>query len=321
MTRANLRSAPRVRWYIDPPMPDETLESICERAYHQYKGIWLAREGWLVDFCRNGAGGAMPRNSITTLRLARALGVRAPRMHAAMLADAPWRLAPAARRAYCRACWVEDDRHARPRYFRRDWAGALTLHCAVHGEPLRLAAAPLKSLADIAVALDAPALAPRERRVLALVDTFAQQLYRSVFRGAPWPASWAMGPLQARNLVGRCISNLLLDPAPAPAHWVWFGESAQTLCHDPRHALPPTRASPWEAFRQAASPAARRAALWQVAWWVLPDRAAALRPDGLAEHLINEDPAAMARESPRSAGRRMRRLRTALAKEFAGWPV
>lgn len=319
MARFSTKHAPTVRWHIEPPMPQETFESVCERAYHRYKGISLAREGWLVDFCRMPGREGMSRGARSTLRLARALGVHPSRMHATMLLDAPHRLTPAARRAYCRACWVEDDRHARPRYFRRDWAGALTVSCAVHHEPLSLAAAPQKTLEDVPIALDARTLATHERRVLAMIDRFAAQLEASVFHAAPWPDDWAMDALRSRNLVARCVSNLLLNPAPAPSRWAWLGEGGEPLCHDPRTFLAPTRASPWEAYRQIASPATRRAALWQVAWRVVPGREPELRPRGLGEHLVREDPATMARESNHSVGRRMRRLRDAFAREANGW--
>jgi hypothetical protein len=309
-----------VRWFIEPPWPEETFESICERASQHYLGIALTREGWRVDFCRSPSEVGLPGDTRTTLRLARALGVRALELHATRLPDTPALLAPGARRAYCRGCWVDDDRHGRPRYFRRAWAQALTVRCVVHAEPLLLAAAPVKALAAISLSPDAPTLSEREHRVLSLIETFAAQLSASLFQGAPWPRDWAQGPLQSRNLLAGCVSNLQPTPAPAPSRWIWWASAGPALCQDKRTGLPPTRGSPWEIFRHLASPAARRAALWQVAWLVHPGRMPEIRPDGIGARGDDAFSGTLAYVPTRAARPRRHRVRCAIAREFKGWP-
>jgi hypothetical protein len=319
MTRAYLRESSQVRWFIDPPMNDETIDSVFERAYHQYKGIALAREGWLVEFCRPQPAAGLPMTSRNIMRVARALGVRPTRLLRTIVPDRPDMLAPGHRRAFCRACWVEDDRADRPRYFRRSWAKALCLRCAIHGEPLRVAPRPQYPVTDIPLPLDGPIFAAQERAVINMTDCFADQLHASLFDAAAWPAQWHLDALRARNLLGRCVSNLLLDPAPCPAHWVWLGGQNDPVCQFRTRPAASTRGSIWEAFRQLDSPASRRAALWMVAWVVMPGLPSELRPQGIKEHLFGQDPAHMAREETRSAGRRMMRIRTALAREGLAW--
>lgn len=318
MARAFRHDVPRVRWFIEPPMADETLESVLERAYQAYHGISLAREGWLVDFCRPGLpAGAW--DSRAMVRVAHALGVSARRLRATAVPDGPAFLAPTHRRAFCRACWVHDDRVGRPRHFRRAWAGALTLRCFDHDEPLRVAPALRGPLADVPVSLDPPVLGHRERDIIDMVDAFAQTLDRCLHQGAPWPSDWRLDALRARNALGRCVSNLLLNPAHAPFQWAWLGEGSGLVGETPMRTLTTTRGSVWDSFRHIDAPAARRAALWLVAWIVLPDAPDALRPAGLEEHLFRQDPAHMAREEARSAGRRLSRLRQALSRESIAW--
>lgn len=318
MARAYLR--PAIRWMIEHPFADESIESVFERAHHAYKGVALAREGWLVEMCCDLGMRSGTLTSRAVVRIAQALGVRPTDLHRTILPDAPQLLSPAHRRAYCRACWVEDDRAGHPRYFRRAWAGALVFHCVTHNEPLRAGPRPAQPLADVPLSWDRPVYAAKELQVLTLVNDSADQLGRSLFNGAPWPRSWRLDPLRARNLLGRCVSNLLLHPSPCPAQWVWLSDSKESsVCEYRFERVGSTRGSVWEAYRQLGSPAARRAAVWLTAWIVVPKLSVNLRPTNVAEHVIGQQTTGIAADRRRAVGRHMRRLRNALELEATAW--
>ena len=321
MARASSRARPNTRWFIERPFADESLESVFERAYHAYKGIALAREGWLVEMCKDLGSRSGGLSSRALVRVANAIGVPPVDLHKAILPDAPHLLSPAHRRAYCRACWIEDDRADRPRYFRRAWARALTFRCATHDEPLRAAPRPMQPLGDIPLPLDRPVYGGEELEVLRLVDSFSEQLAQSLFNAVPWPRMWRLDPIRARNLVGRSVSNLRSVPSPCPAQYAWLGGGPDPVCQYRFRPVDSTRGSVWESYRQLASPASRRAAVWLAAWIVVPELAVDLRPSNLGDQVLNQDVSRIAIAEGQGAGRRMIRLRSAIAREATAWEM
>jgi TniQ len=315
----NFYSRPGLRWWVPPPAADESLESVLERTYHAYKGIRLARAGWFADVCSPPGEERRPLRSADIVRLAHLLSISPDRLHRTRVADTPDVLAPAARRAFCRECWMADDAAARPRYFRRAWAGTFTLRCAIHDEPLGWASLPALSIARIPLTSFASRPTGNAAAVLRLIEHFAQALQASLVDNAAWPTGWRLPALSARTLVARCLINLLREPAPTPVQALWPGPGLQVLCA-PGRGLPPTcRRSPWEEVRSAGPPSWRRAALWTAARFVIPDLPVALWPDGMGMSTFQRDRDFVVREPTGSEGRRLRRLRAAFEREMEHW--
>lgn len=310
---------PRERWWIRPLMPEETIESLLERASHVYGGIVLQRNGWFTDVLGASGTEAAPLRARDIIRLARLLQVSPRRMHAAHLADEPDMLVPAQRRAFCPACWLEDDAAGRPRYFRRAWARVLSLSCTRHGDPLDWAAAPLFPMQRMWFERRRLHATEDARWLMDLLDQFAATVEWALFGGLPWPQHWRLNAYQARALLCHCLGHLESEEGRAVGQALWPGPGPASLYQVRRDDQPPWRGNPWEAVRRAGRPSWRRGAVWITAWLTDPDFPPELAPCGLTRAMQESDPVTLQRGLTRSPGHRLVRLRKALDGDRRSW--
>src|SRR5690606_7874054 len=113
----------RQRWWIRPPMPDETLRSVINRAAALYecppKRLWEC-----LNWDDPQPYGEIDSPALRVLRrMAIAMGLPPSDLSAQRLPDAPWLLAPQADEVYCPLCWTDDRRRGDPLWFRRGGGG------------------------------------------------------------------------------------------------------------------------------------------------------------------------------------------------------
>lgn len=270
------------RWWIAGPGEDESLRSIVERAERFYGGQseGLRRHLWpratpLPDLI---AGlDALPAGKL--FELARLIGVTPRSLYPHRLLDHPMLLLESERRAYCPLCWRDDQRAGKPVVFRRAWAGVFTLNCSRHGVPLHWAA-PMVTYD----ALEKVQLRPRSKvskRILQSIGQLASVMEAALQGEDAWPVHWQGNALAARALLMRAVVNLGCTLEHAPFSNVTAHHDLAAYVGTPRKRIEPLQESPWESVRALGPPAWRRAALWLVARYVMPELEHVYWPLGL----------------------------------------
>ena len=257
------------RWWVSPPGPDESLSSCLARAATLYESE--ASELWsqLHAGAQQPAGTVDDPSCSALQRLGLALGVPAPTLRPHRLPDSPALLAPQARMAICPACWDEDDAAGRPRGYRRSWTHVLRTTCPVHHAPLMLPRDRLNP--DLAAALAAQAaLDEQDREILELIERFGAALEASLCENTPWPANWQGSPSSAREWLTRVSFDPGATRGPPLIANVSAPPALAGFVRGPRHYRELREADGWEAFRHLVDPCERRAALWVVAWQMMP---------------------------------------------------
>ncbi len=310
---------PRERWWVKPLMPEETIDSLIERASHVYGGIVLKRGGWFTDVL--GVHGTEEASLRTRdiVRLARLLRVSLLRVRQAQVPDEPDMLAPGERRAFCPACWQEDDAVGQPRYFRKSWARVLALSCSHHNDPLTWAPSPSFPLQRMWFERHQLHASDEARWLLDLLNDFAATMEWHLFGGLPWPSHWQLSGYEARALLCHCLGHLESGKGRAVGQFLWPGPGPASLYKVRREDTPPWRASPWEAARHAGPPSWRRGAVWITASLTLPDFPEELAPSGISWAMQESDSVALQRGIARSPGHRLVRLRKALERDRMAW--
>lgn len=256
--------APVERWTIPGPGPDESLESVVERADRYYQG-WLKGLGRRLDVrpaawgAGDGVGGAVV-GTADMRTLALRLDVPASTLVKHRLVGAPEQLEPPQRRAFCAACWAADDRLGRPRAFRREWASLWRVSCAIHGMPLTwchaapAAEQPQEILARWAIDRDDPSLVAALAAIEVLLgacDTRDRLRQQVQLMAAVLCENWSPAP-------GPALLESLQRPG-AVVRWLM-----------PVRAKPAALRSPTDALSRLGHPGARRAALAAVAVSLTP---------------------------------------------------
>lgn len=258
------------RWWVSPPGPDESLRSLLGRVADLYE----SEPGELWSRLNAGdpqaAGEIDDPSCAALLRMGQALGVPGASLQAHRLHETPGLLAPAARTAICPCCWAEDDAVGRPRSYRRAWAHVLRTVCPVHR--MQLVIPRDRQQPDLAAArAQQAALTPADLQILGLIERFGSALEEALCHGVAWPADWQGSVVSARQLLVRVSFDpggvrgppLIANVCPSP--------TMASLVHGPLHHRGPREVVDWEAFRRLADPCVRRAALWVIAWHVVPD--------------------------------------------------
>ncbi|WP_084621510.1 TniQ family protein [Luteibacter yeojuensis] len=262
------------RWTIPGPGPDESLESVIERADRYYQG-WLTGLGRRLDVrpATSGAGegsAAAPASTADIRALASRLDVPAVKLLGHRLSGGPEHLEPHQRRAFCACCWAADDRLGRPRAFRRAWANIWCLTCPVHGMPLSWCHAapglesPEEIIARWGIDRDDPAVTAQLSAVQCLLDLCAT---RPRFR-------------REVQLMAAVVSDNWA-PIASPSLMEGFqrpGALARWLV--PVRRRGPALRSPLDALKRLGHPGARRAAMAAVATSLTPSTGPSL-PHGL----------------------------------------
>lgn len=267
----------QAHWWIPAPGEDELLRSVLGRAAALFEcsphKLWAS----LNEEDNRPSKDIDSPSPAALLRLAHALGIPAMALAAHRLPEALWRLVPEARRCYCPACWNENLRAGRPRTLRRAWTHVLRTKCAMHGHPLILAPdtwATTTSRYEHPIA----SFSQDEQNVMDLIESFGTALEGSLYFGAPWPKDWHGTPQIARSLLGAVSFNLGTERDFPPIRNVdAHGALAAFICST-RHLQEPFRGDTWAAFRAIVNPGVRRAALWAVAWVLVPDLPSSLSP-------------------------------------------
>ena len=268
------------RWWIRPPMPDESLSSVLSRAAALYEcspsQIW---ESLNRDDPKPAGDVDLP--SYPALRrMAAAIGVPPSGLLAHRLRDAPWLLASQARTAYCQACWSEDHARGNPYSIRRGWTRALRTFCPNHGYPLRLAPEHW-AISSLSSPFQLPTFTEVERQILSLIESFGQALEGSLYSGQPWPNSWRANPQATRQLLLAFSFNVNEVRDFPSTKFVQAPANLAEFIRGPLHLEDPVKKLRWDLFRGLADPAIRRAGLWATAWTVMPNCPAALSPGWL----------------------------------------
>jgi len=269
-----MSAGPRERWTIPGPGPDESLESLIERADRYYHG-WLTGLGRRLDVrpasSAEGDHLAAARLTITDVRaIAQRIDVPAARLFGHRLVTGPDHLDVPQRRAFCAHCWLDDDRAGRPRAFRRSWARVWCLSCPVHGIPLSWChgAPSSESPEEISACWSV------DRKDPALVDLMAS-LDVLLSLCASRPRLRAHVKLMLAMLTynwGPVLGGTLLECLQRPgaiARWL--------VTTQPRR--PPELRSPNDALARLGHPGVRRAALGALASSMRP-HVGPLLPDG-----------------------------------------
>lgn len=258
-------------------MPDETLRSVVNRAAALYE----CPPGRLWE-CLNWDDPQpyleVESPSLHALRrMAAAIGMPAPGLSAHRLPDAPWFLASLAEEVYCPMCWIEDQRRGDPLWIRRGWKRVLRTRCPAHRLPLVLspehwATWPRSRL------LQLPDLAEHEQLILEMIASFGEILERSLYDGAPWPENLTGNPQIARQmLVAVSFNTNRIRDLPLTKCVRTSGNLARYI-HGPLHHQEPVKKLRWDAYREIADPAIRRAGLWITAWELMRERPDELSP-------------------------------------------
>lgn len=258
------------RWWVSPPGPDESLRSLLARVADMYESepgeVWSR-----LNAGDPQAAGEVDDPSCAALhRMGQALGVPGASLQAHRLHETPGLLAPAARTAMCPCCWVEDDAAGRPRSYRRAWAHVLRTVCPVHR--VHLVIPRDRRQPDLAAAqAQQAALTPDDLQILALIDRLGATLESALCEGAPWPCDWQGSAVSARQALVQVSFNPGGVRGPPVIANVCPSPTLASVVHGPLHYRGPGEAADWEAFRRIADPCVRRAALWVVAWQVVPE--------------------------------------------------
>lgn len=262
-----------MRWWISPPAPDETLRSVLERAAAFYH--WEPERLWQeLNSGDLGASGTIDQPSSRALiRLGQALGMSAVQLRQHRVPDAAWRLDPAARRAICPICWELPAPDGQPEL--RSWTRVLRTRCPTHDAPLCLPVSRHHAGTD---ASKLEVLTPEDREVLRLIETFGTAVEASLFFGTPWPANWRCDVREARRLLVEVSTYTGEGSGHALIANVSPSATLTPFIHGWRHLLSGEGRRDWEWFRQVVDPAVRRAALWAVAWELVPDLPGHLSP-------------------------------------------
>jgi hypothetical protein len=258
-----------VRWWVAPPGPDESLGSLVARAAAFFEG----ESGWLWTNLLEGRTDIDMDDppAAVLVRLARATGIAARQLQGHRLADAPGLLARGARSAYCPVCWAEQGGEVPSQ--RRSWMGCFRTVCEVHRAPL-LAWRPHQR----AIPLQLPAFDPTDRDILDLIDKFGRTLEGSLLCGEPWPEAWKGDAMAARTMLLRVCFNYDAEAHFAPVSDVVATRTLRPYIHGPIRIIASKKRVHWDDFRRIADPVVRRAALWLVAWRVMPGLEDRFRP-------------------------------------------
>ena len=258
-------------------MPDETLRSVVSRAAALYecppKRLWECLN-W-DDPQLFGDIDSPPLHVLC--RMATAMGLPVSELSAQRLPDAPWLLAPQADEVYCPLCWRDDQRRGDPLWIRRGWRRVLRTRCAVHQFPLLLCPEQWANRPQTR-GIRLPDLTDHEQRILELIASFGERLELSLYEGAPWPASLAGNPRVARQLLIAVSFNMNKVRDVPLTKCVQTSHSLATYVHGPLHHQDPVRKLRWDAYREIADPAIRRASLWVTAWELMRERPDELSP-------------------------------------------
>lgn len=264
----------RTRWWIPPPVADESLRSVLNRAAVLYECEPAALWNELCAHIPDAAPEIDDPPAQCLMALAQVLSCRADGLHAHRIVDSPGRLSPSARKAYCPRCREDDMRSGRPAHDRRAWTYVLRTQCDLHCAPLRL-----QSSYNLASALvEDPPLAPVEREILEFVAMFGRTLEASLFHGAPWPARWVKSAAWSRNTLCNLTCNVGPQRAHVPLAYLLAPPGLARFIRAPSRPVDPARRVEWDNFRAIADPAIRRAALWAVGWNVVPELPYTLYP-------------------------------------------
>jgi|GEM_PF-4813681 len=127
------------RWWIQPPMLDESLRSVLNRAAALYGRTSAQLWASLNSDDPRPTGDVESPSSAALRRMATAIGMPASELLAHRQPDTPWLLAPHARNVCCPMCWDEDRARGEPCSIRRGWNRLLRTTYPQHGCPLRIA--------------------------------------------------------------------------------------------------------------------------------------------------------------------------------------
>ncbi|MGO1541210.1 MAG: TniQ family protein [Luteimonas sp.] len=268
------------RWWIRPPLPDESLGSVLRRAAALYERsasqIWesLNRDDPVSP------GDVESPSCAALRRMAAAIGMPVSQLLAQRQSDAPWLLVPQARNIYCPMCWNEDRGRGLPCYIRRGWSRVLQTTCPDHSCPLRLASEQWATSA-LKHRFQPPCFTQQEQQILGLIKSFGEALDRSLYLGDRWPSEWRGSPQIARQLL-LAVSFNVNEVRDFPLiNYAQVTGNLKGFIRGPLHLQEPVKKLRWDAFRAVADPAFRRAGLWATAWALIPELSADLSPGWL----------------------------------------
>lgn len=307
------------RWWLAAPGDDESLRSLAERADRLYGEPPENVYAWQDD---DGHGQLLDApKSRELLRLARMLGIAPRHLLGHRLTDGPPLLEVSERRAYCPACLLQDNRLKRPRIFRRAWARVLALNCTEHDTPLLWAEPRLSPRSGVEVTPDVSEPTPDELELLRFIGAFASTMDDCLWRNLAWPTGWRGTPQAARALLIRCLTNLTWARAAPPAAQIWLSSSLAPFIAFPLRSVPPLHMAPWEAVRRVGRPAWRRAALWLVAWQVIPELPETLRPETIPSAYLYGTDLWWDNYPPSPHTQRLRNVHASLRRLCAPFPI
>lgn len=265
------------RWWIQPPMPDETLRSVVNRAAALYE-CPSTRLWEYLNWGDPQPYEVIDSPSLHVLRrMASAIGVHPSELSARRLPNAPWVLAPEADEVYCPLCWADDRDRGEPLWFRRDWRRVLRTRCRVHGFPLLLCPEQRTSWSHVRE-LQLPDLPTCEQQILELIASFGESLERSLYEGAPWPSNLHGNPHAARQLLIAASFNMNEVRDIPLTKCIQPSDNLAMYVRGPSHLQEPVKKLRWEKYRKIADPSIRRAGLWIAAWALMRERPDELSP-------------------------------------------
>lgn len=268
------------RWWIRPPMPDESLRSVLNRAAALYECTSLQLWASLNSDDLRPTGDIESPSCAALCRMAAAIGMPASELLAHRQPDAPWLLVPQARDIYCPKCWNEDRARGEPCFIRRGWSRLLRTACPQHGCPLRIAPEQwARSLTSDPPPV--PQFSQHEQRILDLIESFGQTLEQSLYFGESWPDDWGGNPQIARQLLLAVSFNVNVVSDFPLINYVQVSDHLTGFIRGTRHQYEPVRKLRWDSYREIADPALRRAGLWVTAWALMPGLPVELSPGWL----------------------------------------
>jgi hypothetical protein len=268
------------RWWIQPPMPDESMRSVLNRAAALYGRTSAQLWASLNSDDPRPAGDVESPSSAALRRMAAAIGMPASELLAHRQPDTPWLLAPHARNVCCPMCWDEDRARGEPCSIRRGWNRLLRTACPQHGCPLRIAPEQWARFTP-SHPLPVPQLSEQEQQILDLIESFGQTLEQSIYFGERWPDDWRGNAQLARQLLLAVSFNVNEVRNFPLINYAQVSGNLTGLIRGTRHQYEPVRKLRWDSYREIADPALRRAGLWVTAWTLLPDLPVELSPGWL----------------------------------------
>lgn len=259
----------RMVFHIDFPQPEETLRSVLERA-----GQLLdlpAEELWhqLNEEATEPPGDVDDPSCAALGRLAHALGCTPCEVARHRLPDHAMLLMPEARRSKCPLCVTETEAGACHSIARQAWSSVLATHCDVHGTPLVMSHPLIETpMRQYGAAMNT--LSVDDVAILELIGRFARELGGACVEGSSWPYAPTCSVADVKTLLVEMVTVTGKRSLPASVASVTAPTSLRPFVHGPLHWCNPVRRRDWEHFRQIADPSIRRAALWAVAWLVVP---------------------------------------------------